>query len=57
MNPTANAIGTPKRIRPPHIVPTRSRYSIPAGMISAVDVSEVLHGDLAGGEHVVRPRV
>jgi hypothetical protein len=26
-------------------------------MISAVDVSEVLHGDLAGGEHVVRPRV
>ena len=38
--PTANSIGVRKRIEPPTIVPIRSKYSIPAGIAIAVDVSE-----------------
>ena len=39
MKPSANSIGTVSRMLPRHIVASRSRYSMPAGITSSVDVS------------------
>ena len=40
MNASANSIGVGKRSRPPSTVATRSKYSMPAGTTSRIDVSE-----------------